>query len=271
MNKFYDYSVNDAKVSLNHEGSLVFATNKKSTGQVAGNFQGGGVGNKPIAGLTGFDNIAISFLPHILAQVQILTRPTATDADERQDGLSFNVLLDLQGNGNVADFKVMSITNTLNACTDAYGLFGLPASVTDFNINDFQVLATARQSGGVDAAYASGEKAPFLKNHFYIVGGIPSYVTNTNYRTSTTIDNVWTGIPMNLDMLLNGGIMPMTGAQFSSGFPNCKIISAIAFDGGHPARLKLTGILAQIGDSSTALHSVTAVTALSLGGIDYLV
>lgn len=268
--KIFDYSVNQAKISRNHEGWLILGTDKKNTGQVAGNFQGAGVGNKPIAGLAGFDGLPISQLPHILAQVQLLSRPTATDADERQDGLAFNVLIDLQGNGNTADFKVISICNTLNGCTDEYGQFGQAASITDFDINAFEVLTTARTSGGAPAAYAGGEKAPFLKNHFYVINGISSYVTGTNYRTSTVVDNVWTGIPMNLDMLLNGGTMPMTGAQFSVGYPNCKIVSALSFDNGHPARAKLPGILAQIGDSSLALHSVTAVTSLTLNGVNYL-
>lgn len=267
--KFFDVSVNMGKTYFNYKSQLVLETPKRNTGQVAGNFFGGGTGNKPMFGIVGWEGKHITELPKLMADVEIWTRATVTDADERQDGLSFNVLIDLNGNNNPADFKVMSITAALNAVTDTYGKFGLSASITDFDIGAFEQLAVARQNGNPPAAYSSGEKAPFLKNHFYIVGGLSTYVIGTNVRNHSTIDNTWPGIPMSLDVLLNGGTMPMTGAQFTSGYPNCKLVGGVvSFDGGHPAQIKLPSILGQIGDSSLALRSITCVKTLTIDGVN---
>lgn len=261
VSPLFDFSVNQSKTYINPDNYLILQAEKKNTGQVAGNFFGGGTGNKPICGIKGYENIPISLLPIILADIELWSRPTGTDADETQHGLAFNVLIDLLGTGVSANYKVISITNTLNSYVDIYSRTGISASVTSFNINDFQVIS----------GYSSGEKTPFFRNYFYIVGGLTNYVANTNFRTNAIIDNTWPGIPMNLDILLNGGTMPLTGAQFTGGYPNCKIIGVTAFDGGHPANLKLTGLMAQIGDSSLALRTVTAVKSLTVGGSNVLV
>lgn len=255
--RIFDYSVNSAKVYFDHDGSLIFHADKRNTSQPSGNFNGGGSGNKPMCGIVGFDGLHISKLAKILAETEIRT---ANDADENQQGLSFNVLIDLLGLGNIADLKILNITNTLNLVTDKYGNQGAKASVTEFDINAFEVLPN----------YTTGEKAPYLKNHFYIVGGLSTYVNGTNFRTASTIDNSWPGIPMSLDVLLNGGTMPLTGAQFTSGYPNCKMIGIISNDGGHPAGVKLPSLIAQIGGSGQALKAITAVTELSIGGINLL-
>lgn len=261
VSPLFDLSVNQSKTYINADNYLILQAEKKNTGQVAGNFQGGGTGNKPICGIKGYENLPISLLPIILADIELWSRPTGTDADETQHGLSFNVLIDLLGTGVAANYKVISISNTLNSYVDIYSRSGISASVTTFNINDFQVIP----------GYVSGEKTPFFRNYFYIVGGLSNYITNTNFRTDSIIDNTWTGIPMNLSVLINGGAMPLTGAQFTVGYPNCKIIGVTAFDGGHPANLKLSGLMAQIGDSSLALRTVTAVKKLTVGGANVLV
>ena len=249
--RLIDHSVNAARVYIDQDFSLVMESSIRTN--QAGNFNGGGTGSKPMASLLGYSNISVSDLPAILAEIEHRA------ITER--GLSFNILLDLQGQGNPADYKIMSVTNTLNGVVDKYSKTGSAASVTDFDINSFSVIP----------GYVSGEKAKFLKNHFYIIGGLPdSYVIGTNFRTGSIVDNSWPGIPMSLDVLLNGGTMPLTGAQFSIGYPNCKVISTVSLDGGHPRGSKLGSIIAQFGDSSNNVRAVTAVTSLKLDGVELL-
>lgn len=255
--KFADQSVNQSMTKLGIDDELVFLTDKRNTAQVAGNFNGGGTGNKAIAGIKLYQSVVgknLADLDFQLAIEQEVELRSKDDADEKKIGVSYNLLIDLQGNGNVADYKVLNITNSLNGVIDKWGETGASASVDEFNIQRFEVLP----------GYVSGEKAKFLKNHFYVVGGLASYVVGTNLRTQSIVDNSWPGIPVNLDVLLNGGTMPLTGAQFSFGYPNAKVISVISFDGGHPAAEKMAALSAQVGDSSTNLRVITAVTSLKI-------
>lgn len=242
LNKVFDYSVNNATIFKDHEDSLILEANKFTNEQ--GNFNGGGAGSKAIAGLRGWDGLPISSLPVIEADVEI--RTDNGDADEVELGLSFNVLIDLQGNGDPADIVVGVISNTLNGVVDVYGKTSAAASVTTFDINSFDEGA--------------GNNISDMSNIFYIVGNLPSHTGSAN----------WFANPINLDILINGGTMPVTGETFSGGFPNAKTISAVSQDGGHPAGTKLTSIIAQIGDSSTDKRAVTAIKQLNVGGINYL-
>ena len=256
-NVFIDHSVNEAWVKPSVGGGIEFIANKLNTGQVAGNFNGGGIGNKPIAGIPGFEGLHISELPVIDSEVHICTD---SDADEERYGVYYNVLLDLGGTG-VGPYAVMSIAQTLGGRIDKYGETGAPASVTDFDINDFQVLDPS--PGGVDY------QNKFNPNYFFIVGNLFTYQAGTN-----RINDSWTSNPIKLDILLNGGTMDNTNAVFVGGFPNCKIHSMICppeiSDGGHPAGIKLAGLMAGIGDSATVKRSVTYMSELYLNGVKYL-
>lgn len=56
-----DHSVNAASVRRNCKGGVDFLTQIQSND--SGNFNGDGTGNKAIAGLSGFNNIALKDLP----------------------------------------------------------------------------------------------------------------------------------------------------------------------------------------------------------------
>jgi hypothetical protein len=130
-----DFSVNDAKTYIDHEGSLILQANKKHTGQVSGNFNGSGSGNKPICGLTGlnFEGIRLSKLDfRVESDVEI--RTDDADADQQELGISYNILIDSQGNGDINDLIVLNPTFTLNGVVDKYGESGASASLTDFDI-----------------------------------------------------------------------------------------------------------------------------------------
>lgn len=137
---FADHSVNQSKTKLGIDGELVFIADKKNTGQVAGNFNGGGSGNKPIVGIKAAQSLVgkkLSEIDLVISQdVELRTEETSGDGDEDRLGVSYNLLVDLEGNGNEADYRVIDITNTLNGFTDKWGETGASASVDDFNIKD---------------------------------------------------------------------------------------------------------------------------------------
>jgi hypothetical protein len=249
-----DASVNQAKTFINHKGELIFQTDKKNTGQVAGNFNGGGTGNKPIALLPGFEGVSMANFPVIGGNVELRT---TDDADEKKLGVSYNGIIDLAGDGN-GPFVVMVITNTLSAGGgDApNGESGASASIHDFDINQ----------------YSDDGSAPGMKNEFFIVLNLPGTGTG---NASPGGNPSWPGNPINLDILLNGGTMPVTGRTFDPAYPNAKLVACntedlLADDGGHPAGRLLAGLMAQAGDSANSLRSVTALTQLTLNGISAL-
>lgn len=252
--QIFDLSVNRSRVYVNHLEELVLLAEKCTTND-SGNFNGGGTGNKPIAGLVGFEGLSLSDFPTLDLEVSLRTEDTGTDADETQNGVSFNALLDLSGTG-AGPIAVVVITNTLNAVVDKYGKTSSAASITDFDIN----------------AYSDSGTVPTMENVFYIVGsptlqaGLPSY----NLGSSSGGD-AWHKNPLNLDAILYGTTMPVTGATFSTGYPNAKLVSAmpsqlISTDGGHPAGTLLSALTAQTGGSGNTLRSVTAITELAIDG-----
>ena len=238
----HDISVNQAKTFINHRGELILQCDKHHyPGELSGNFNGGGKGNKPIAAITGFDGLAIGSFP-ILANDAILR--SIDDADEEKLGVSYNAMIDLSGTG-AGPIVVMVITKTLNAAVDIYAETGLSASVTSFDIN----------------AYSDGGTVPSMANEFYIVGNLPSYAGAL----------LWFDNPINLSILLSGGTMPVTGEAFSGGFPNAKLVSCasgdcLSTDGGLPVGRIMTPIWVQSGGSSNAKQAVTAISTMTFDG-----
>lgn len=255
---FFDFSVNSARTYLNQHGHLLLessvgpltASGVPSPNQ-AGNYNGGGRGNKAIAGVDRAGGVAVSLLPRLQAEVV----HNATD----ELGLSYNIFVDLQGNGDPADVVVLDPTSTLNGVTDKYGKSGAAASITDFDITDFALLPNTTGN-----AYVSGGQS--LNNAFYVIGNLPSYGGAL----------AWFDNPVNLDILLNGGTMPLTGEVFVGGFPNAVLVSCAApdlsgaaicvqTDGGMPKGTPVTAITLQIGGSGNNLRVVTEITDLTVG------
>jgi len=247
---FSDLSVNHARAFINHDMELVLIADKATN--VAGNFNGGGTGNKPICGLAGYEGKAIADFPVIDLEAEI--RTLDSDPDQMELGISFNALVDLSGTG-VGPNVVMVVTRTLGtgwASPDKYGKTGAAASITEFDIG----------------AYSDSGTTGTLVNSFYIVGQLPSY-------SGSLTTNQWNLNPINLDILLNGGTMPVTGEPFTGGYPNAKLVTCdgnqcISTDGGLPAAVKMSSIFAQCGGSGNALRSVTAITQLSLDNVQIL-
>lgn len=250
---FVDYSVNGARTYQNQDKHLILESNIRTN--TAGNFVGGGVGNKPIAGLNlpELDGLPIAQLPRLRATVRLNTSSVAPKGIR---GLSYNVFVDLQGNGNPADVGVMSVTSTLNGVVDALGKTGAEASMNDFDIGAFATRADL-----LGNAWTGGGQS--MDNAFYVVNGVPGGPVGTG--------GLWTGIPMSLDVLLNGGIMPLTGAVFATPFPNAKLVGVgalanyVSTDGGMPAGTPVVPVTLQIGDSSLNLRGVTEVTSFTVG------
>jgi hypothetical protein len=245
-----DMSVNMARTNYNWAGELTFVADKKNTSQVSGNFNGGGTGNKPIRGIPGYEGVAISNFPVIDLEAELRT---ADDSDEQKLGISFNAIVDLEGSGT-GPFVIMVVTNTLNSRIDKYGESGASASLTDFDISNYN-------DGGTLAT---------MDNVFYIVGNLPGSGTG---NASPGGNPSWTSNPVNLDVFINGGAMPITGLVNSDPYPNAVICDAfgddcISTDGGHPVGIKLTGITVQTGGSGNSKRSVTAITQMAFDGTE---
>lgn len=236
---FFDFCVNRARVYVNASGHLVLESSVAANS--AGNFNGGGTGNKPIVGVDRSSGIPIAQLPRLLAEVALRT----TD----KLGLSYNVFVDLAGDGN-GPFVVVDLTSTLNSVVDKYGETGAAASLTDFDITNFALLGDTTGN-----AFVSGGQS--LNNAFYVVNNLPTYGGAL----------AWFSNPVNLDILLNGGVMPLTGEIFVGGFPNAKLVATgyVSDDGGMPKGTPVTPITLQIGGSSNNLRVVTEITSFQLG------
>lgn len=166
-----DHSVNHAFVKMQNK-ELIFQANKATN--TAGNFNGGGTGNKPICSIFGYEDLPLAQLPVIKCETEIRTKATGTDADETQLGVSFNILVDLLGDGSIV--KVITATNTLGGAFDKYGNTGAKASKTDFDINN---------------------------DTFHVVGNLPNY----------TGALPWTSNAISINTLLNGdGDVEYTGS-----------------------------------------------------------
>jgi len=244
----YDFSVNSARAYVNMHGHILLESSIQTNS--AGNFNGGGTGNKPIGGVDLLGGLPFNQLPRLLAEVKINT------TDEL--GLSYNIFVDLLGNGDPADVAVIDVTNTLNSVVDKYAKSGAEASVTDFDVNQFTINAPGSSIADMD-------------NVFYIVGmgGGP---TSAFYTGGT----VWFENPINLAIFESGGTMPVTGESFSGGFPNAKLVACAApdlsgaaicipTDGGMPHGTPVTPITLQIGGSSNNARVVTEITELKIG------
>ncbi|TAL40470.1 MAG: hypothetical protein EPN91_13145 [Salinibacterium sp.] len=261
---FKDYSVNGAKAWMNQLGRLILESNIRTN--TAGNFNGGGTGNKPIAGLNlpELDGLPIAELPRLQASVAL---NTSAVAPKGQRGLSYNVFVDLEGNGNPADVVIMDITATLNAALDN-GLSGVAASVTDFDIAAF----ASGLPPGTGRSYNTGPAGvDAMDNAFYIIyAAVPAPPVSTFYTGGPGYPVAWPNNPINLDMILNGGVMPTTGQVFAAK-PNARLVGAgalsnyIATDGGMPAGIPVTPVTLQIGDSSLSLRCVSELTRFIVG------
>jgi hypothetical protein len=229
---FVDHSVNLAKTFIDHEGSLVLESSYANP-SLAGNFNGGGTGSKPIASIGGFDGLPLSGFPVIDSEVELRTDETVTDPEEDALGVSYNCLVDLAASGvGFGPFIVCSITATLNGVVDKYAETGASASITDFNINTVTVADKL----------------------LYVVGNLPNY----------TGALAWAANPIDLATIISGGV------DYTGSYPDAVLVSMISQDGGHPAGTKLAAIQAQLGDSGNDYRVVTAITELSLDGVQLL-
>lgn len=241
---FFDFSVNAARMYKNQAGHLVLESSVQTNS--VGNYNGGGTGNKPIAGLkprfTDLENLPVADLPRLWAEVAIHTPDMC--------GLSYNAFLDLEGGGDPGDVVVVVVTSTLGGVTDKYGRSGSAASITDFDIGAFAVRSGTTGNTRVVAGQS-------LNNGFYVVGNLPSYGGALP----------WTSNPVSLDVLLSGGTMPLTGETFVGGFPNAEFVGAgyVSLDGGMPKGTPVTPLTAQIGDSANNRRVVTEITSLVVG------
>jgi hypothetical protein len=245
-----DLSVNMAKAYINSHSELILECDKKHTGQVSGNFNGGGSGNKPLFMLPGYEGRAMADFPVL----DLLTElRTIDDTDEQKLGVSFNALIDLAGDGS-AGIAVMVITNTLSAGGgDAPGgEVGASASIHTFDIG----------------AYSDSGTTASMINEFFIVGNLPGTGTG---NAAPGGNPSWTSNPINLDILLNGGTMPVTGNTFSPAYPSAKLVACmtgecISDDGGLPVGARLNALWAQLGGSGNAKRAVTAITSFLVDG-----
>jgi hypothetical protein len=229
--QFSDHSVNNSRTKLGANRELVLRTDEVGKSAPAGDFVGGGTGNKPIAGILCFQKYAGVPLGQVKlkidSDVEIRTDEATNPTTEDDLGISYNLMIDLHGDGG-SELAIVTITRTLGAVggPDKYGVPpGAGASVTDFDI-----------------------KAP--ANQMYVVLNLPSYTGPLS----------WPSNPITLENILVGG------PDYSHGYPNAKLFSGQSTDGGHPRYEHMAALTAQIGGSGNDKRSNTAITRLVVNG-----
>lgn len=144
-----DISVNRAKVNLDEDSNAVLQTDPISN--PSGTFNGGGTGNKPILGIPGFEDRALKNFPFI--------NTGNVELREGSLGLSFNALIDLNGDGS--NVVVMVITETLKEGQDG-----------SYSVDTFDIMDDV----------------------FYIVGNPPNYTGSEGwFANEVTYDNLVNG------------------------------------------------------------------------------
>jgi hypothetical protein len=231
-------------------GNFAGTTTKTSTASVAR------------FGVPGVEGKDLSKFPNM--EIQASIRSDSNDSQTKR-GVTAGVIIDIEGNGNPADRRLMLITKTLSkngTAKDNNGNEDEAAHFDSFDINSFEhVTDTSRDAECHWFDYGSDEG---LKNVFFIVGG------------PTGTDNNWTNKPLDLSRLTGGGIMPVTNVDYGTGYPNATIASTNAemlqgSEPSEPAACIMTALHFQTGAATvpTHLRSVTAIQDLRVGDVQY--
>lgn len=172
--QFSDHSINNSRTKLGANRELVLKTDELGKTALVGGFVGSGTGNKPIAGILSFQENSGVRLDKVQlkinSEVEIRTDENL-DADEQDLGVSYNIMIDLHGDGG-SELAIITLTRTLGtAGVDKYGRAGADASCTDFDI-----------------------KSP--DNQMYAVTNLPSYTGATAWNANPiTLQNILVGGP----------------------------------------------------------------------------
>ncbi len=231
VSTYQDYSVNEASVDC-VMGSLVLRTSALAPG--AGGFTGGGVGNKSIAAILGYENLPLSQLLNISFQWTNVVGPAGINYIPAEPTTTVtpyvNVLVDFDPNGAGDVRNLVLITDQLNPdINDSVGTYVNDGNNTlTYSWNNTQnvliVLSPPNPTpGGVAPDVSVG--ASWLEN---------------SYKFSDLV-------AANPDAILI--------AQTPDNFPN---------DGGLPAGALVPAILLLSGDSGTQIKQGKQILTLTI-------
>lgn len=189
----FDQSINQARAYLDSNNQLIIE-NKISTNP-AGGFNGGGTGNKVVAGmLAPFENLGLGSLPDIELIFEAVSSASLTD----NNNLYFNAIVDL-GNGTqtVLFFGALNGNPALNMVrqTNISGLI----YKNEFSISIDNVTSLVTIPGVTQTVAGSGQAAR------YTVADILAIYPNAKLVRSMTLDGGLAKFRNNAPLMLING------------------------------------------------------------------
>lgn len=183
-----DQSVNNGSAKVDNIGQLIVRTQQITN--TAGNFNGGGTGNKVLGGFAGFNNVLLKNFPSISYDFY------SVDALHANSGAYcyFNALMDLNGNGSDVRVIVFCFNNaspSLITCTRVVNVDGTIS--ISFNKSVNTVMSVGATIAGV-APVVGTDLDPFTARRYLLPdiaavypnarlidavhtdGGLPKYV-----------------------------------------------------------------------------------------------
>jgi len=242
---FQELSVNNAQHYIDAQGKLNFYTYVRTN--QAGNFNGGGTGNKMICGLKGYNNgsegVPLVDFPAIEIEATIM-QPAVVVATSHQA---------IQG---LAVFDVLRIVNfdsTLNALPSGSNVpFGNPA------MGDYSLKRTLISGNTYKYEMNPDTSACYIVVQGLAVNVIAGAIEGVHYvvqagAPATNASSYWTFVTYSV-------------AAVQLLYPDAKIFDTVTTDGGAPKSKLMTGVYFSLGDSSTSTYGAIKVNYMKVNG-----
>jgi hypothetical protein len=168
----------------------------------------------PAVGIPGYENTPMKSFPAVF--LDSVHRTSTGGTYSHNYGIDLLAMVDLQGNNNPGDRRVMVVSKRYAANgtnEDNDGNTSQQANFDAFNIRNHQETTDVQNAHWWDNNAGTGGKG--LENSFYFLSDLPG-LSNQSGPSH----------PIDLERLLNGGAMPLTNDNWGSGFPNAKLVKS---------------------------------------------
>lgn len=241
-NPFVDLSVNRAGIYFDANQKLNFYNYIRTN--TAGNFNGGGLGNKMLCGIKGYDQTPISSLPVVKFEFETRQPAVPTAASMPY----------LQG---IADFDIQRIVS-FDSSLNAGGPTGSNAAFSDSSLCSYSMRRVL-----VSGTTFTGEVDVSQHCMYVVVTGLatnvlPGAVQNVHYTVqagapAVNAANYWQFVTYNV-------------AAVQTLYPNAKFYNSYVTDGGAPKSKLMTAIYFGVGDSSTNIYYHHRINYVQIDG-----
>lgn len=243
---FVDLSVNNASIYFDANLKLNFYNYIRTN--TAGNFNGGGVGNKMLCGLKGYNNgstgIALTSMPTIEFEYTTKQPTTPTAAATPY----------IQG---IADFDVQRIVS-FDSALNGGGPTGSNAAFGDSSLCSYSLKRTLISGTTFKSEVDVSQHCMYIVVTGLATNVIPGAVQGTHYTVqagapAVNASNYWQFVTYNV-------------AAVQALYPNAKFYDSIVTDGGAPKSKLMTGLYFGVGDSSTNTYYHHLVNYVKVNG-----